>query len=611
MMKFPPIPLHKAFYFTPSAATPLPKPELQPITSPKAWVYVLTFLVVTALVVGLASFTLLQERARYRERAVVATQNIATLLEQHTRDVFGKIDFMVVSAAWYVNDMRAANRFDAERLERYLAHQVSLFPRLAGFRVTDSEGWVRFGLKPGVEKSVSVQDEPFFQAARVADGSRPVVMGPVYAPIAQQWVIVFACPLKKADGSFAGVVYANLPTNSFESVFASVQLGGQGAATIRSTDMALVHRVPTTKNAVGSRNVSKELSDNIAAAPERGAYVASTALDGIERSNAYRRVAQYPFYVIVGQATVDYMKGWIGTLVLVIGISGFALTGAGVAAWYAFRSQRRLIEDLKVKTALSEQLQTGAKQRDTLNAELEVKVRQAQAATVARDAFLAHVSHEMRTPLHQISGLTALIRKQPLSERQAGWLEQLAVAAQRMTAMVDQVLTYVKLESEQVSFSQTPLNLQRLLKQAEQRWRPRIEAKGLRFEVACEPVADVTGDAVYLGQAVDALLDNALHFTSAGSIELSCVLAAREPDALTLQFMVQDSGTGFDPQMRERLFGLFEQADSSSTTAQSGMGLSLAIVRKMARSMGGDAACSTRVGQGSQFWFTVRLRKTT
>lgn len=580
--------------------------RLRPLS---AWVYIGVFVLLAALVLGLAAFTLMQERARYRERAVVATQNIAKLLEQHTSDTFEQVDLMVQSAAWFAQEQFTRGTPDAAALNRYLAHQESLLPELRGFRMTDAKGVVRYGLGGQAQGAViSVADEAFFNAALQSDSTRALVMGPVYAPIAKRWVIVFARRVVKADGAVVGVVYANFPTDTFEQVFSSVQLGPQGAATIRGTDMALVHRVPTTKNAVGSRNVSKELSQIIEQNPVGGVYVAATALDGIERSNAYRRLTQYPFYVIVGQATSDYLRGWMSSLVLVSGLSLFALLATGLAAWSAWRAQLRLLADLHEKTRLATELEQSDSQRKLLNAELEIKVRQAQAATVARDAFLAHVSHEMRTPLHQISGLASLLGRQPLSDKQQAWLHTLDASAARMTAMVDQVLAFVRLESEQASFSSTPLLADHLLEQAAGRWRERVSAKGLELTLRCEVLEGaLLGDAGQLGAALDSLLQNALDHTQQGGIGLSCTLVARESEHLTLRFSVADSGTGMSDELMARLFDVFEQADSSSTTWQAGMGLSLAIVRKMARLMGGDAGAASKPGQGSNVWFTVRL----
>ncbi len=581
------------------------------IRAPGAITYLSGFLLVAFLVIGLAAFTLMQERARHRERAVVATQNIANLLEQHTSDTFEQVDQLVRSAVWYIEDMLAKGPLDARTLNRYLAHEASLMSDIRGFRMADANGVVRYGLNDSdALQPVSVAEEAFFKAALQSDASKSVVMGPLFAPIAQRWVIVFAHQVRKPDGSVAGVVYANFPTDSFEQVFSSVQLGRQGAATIRGTDMALVHRVPTTKNAVGSRNVSKELSQNIELSPVAGVYLAATALDGIERSNAYRRVGNYPFYVIVGQATSDYLRGWIASLVLVSGLSAFALLAAGMAAWYAWRSQQRLLADLREKTRLAAELEQSDTQRMLLNAELEVKVRQAQAATVARDAFLAHVSHEMRTPLHQISGLAALMGRQPLSDRQQGWLRALQQSAARMTAMVDQVLAFVKLESEEPAFSSTPVALPSFIQQTALRWQEAFTAKCLQFESHCEPFdCAVSGDAEQLARALDSLLQNALENTSSGRVILACALAGRESSHLTVRFTVSDTGSGISPELRQRLFDVFEQADSSSTAERGGMGLSLAIVRKMARLMGGDAGADSVSGQGAEVWFTVRLPK--
>jgi diguanylate cyclase (GGDEF)-like protein/PAS domain S-box-containing protein len=131
----------------------------------------------------------------------------------------------------------------------------------------------------------------------------------------------------------------------------SVALGPYGAATIRTTDLALVSRFPDTSYAVGSRGVSKQLSDIMRTQSESGQYIAATALDGIERSNAYRRLQNYPFYVIVGLATDDYLGGWKKNILMVSGLAALAILMTCVAALSVFRTNRRLVTDVSQRIA--------------------------------------------------------------------------------------------------------------------------------------------------------------------------------------------------------------------------------------------------------------------
>jgi PAS domain S-box-containing protein len=175
-------------------------------------------------------------------------------------------------------------------------------------------------------------------------------------------VIILARRLTASDGAFAGVVYATFDTDRFESALALPALGPHGAATIRTADLALVHRFPDTKDGVGSNKVSEGLRSVVQARPEEGEYVAATALDGIERSNAYRRLDRYPFYVIVGVATDDYMGGWKNNVLMVFGLAGLAILTTALAALLVYRTERRLAADIEIRKRAQDALLNSERQ---------------------------------------------------------------------------------------------------------------------------------------------------------------------------------------------------------------------------------------------------------
>lgn len=335
---------------------------------PLALTYVLTVTLIALLVVGLAGVAFWQEKQRYRERASIATQNIALLFDQHLSDVFDKIDVVLRSGAFYYQERAAQGRIDPNVINAYLTRQESLLAELDSLRIIDRDGVVRFGRDVSATGEINLSDREYFIRARDHADSGMIVIGPIFARITQKWVIIFARRLNAPDGSFAGVLYANLRTTHFDKVLASVELGPQGAATIRSTDLALVHRVPETRNAIGNREVSRELLEKIRFAPNSGDYIASTPLDGIERSNAYRKLQHYPFYVIVGLATDDYLGGWKQNVIVVSGLAGLAIVITSLAAWFVFRAHRRLRADIAARTRIAGELELAMRERPSSTA---------------------------------------------------------------------------------------------------------------------------------------------------------------------------------------------------------------------------------------------------
>ncbi|MDD5248942.1 MAG: response regulator [Rhodocyclaceae bacterium] len=317
--------------------------------------YALVVALIALLVVGLTTLAVRQDKQRYRERAAVATQNISRLLDQHVSDVFDKIDVGLRSVALHYPAQTTPGRLEAPKVEALLAQEQSFLPEVLTLRIADKNGLVRFGAGTH-ENSVSIGDRDYFIRARDDRSAGLLISGPIFARIAKQWVIVLARRLEATDGSFAGVVYANYATAQFEEALSSLALGPHGAATIRTADLALVHRFPETKDAVGSTDVSKQLRNAMQAHPEGGDFIAVTALDGIERSSAYRRLQRYPFYVLVGVATDDYLGGWKSSNLMLSGLAGLAILVTALAAALAYRNARRLSADLEERKRLGAQL---------------------------------------------------------------------------------------------------------------------------------------------------------------------------------------------------------------------------------------------------------------
>ena len=302
---------------------------------------------ITLLVAALAGLAIWTEQLRYRERAAIATQNITRLLEAHLGDTFDKIDvFLQLVAQQYVERVNgglgeqiAANQF--------LSLQKIPLIDLDSVRITDAQGRVRFGAGAQRGTDVSVADQTFFQDAFNRPDAGLVVSGPVYSPGSGRPIMVFARALRDANGSFLGLVYANLSVAQFGPMFSGIELGAHGAAALRTDDLALVHRHPVSdesREAVGSAAVSPELRRAIQTAPIDGAYVARTSLDQMERSNVYRKVRNYPFYVIVGLATRDFLEGWRANMFLFLALAGVTVALTLLAGFTQYRWSRRQIE---------------------------------------------------------------------------------------------------------------------------------------------------------------------------------------------------------------------------------------------------------------------------
>jgi diguanylate cyclase (GGDEF)-like protein/PAS domain S-box-containing protein len=310
--------------------------------------YALGPVVITLLVGMLAGMAIWTEYQRYRDRATVATHNVTRLVEARLADGFDKIDmYLQVLAVQHTERLRGAPT-QVAGLRGLQLRSVPLL-NLESVRVADAQGVVRYEDGAALGDGARVADADFFVRARDAGAGQGamVVSGPYAATGGRPPHLVLARAVRDTGGDFLGVVYARLGAAQFENLFTGVELGPNGAASLRTQDLMLVHRHPYTadvRDAIGTSHVSRELRDAVAAEPVEGHYLASTAFDQLERNNVYRKVRNYPFYLIVGQATQDFLEGWRANAFLFLALAGVTVALTLFACFTQYRWSRRQIQ---------------------------------------------------------------------------------------------------------------------------------------------------------------------------------------------------------------------------------------------------------------------------
>ncbi|MBM4063536.1 MAG: response regulator [Planctomycetes bacterium] len=246
-----------------------------------------------------------------------------------------------------------------------------------------------------------------------------------------------------------------------------------------------------------------------------------------------------------------------------------------------------------------------------LNRELAAAKEAAEAANHAKTLFLANISHELRTPMTAIIGYAEELQVEldesgEVAAGDAG-LETILRNARHLVRIIGDLLDVAKLEAGKLIVEQVPCAPQRLIEEVVELLRPKATVKGLGLELVIRTAipATILCDPLRLRQILMNLVDNAIKFTAAGTVRIVLAAAAAPP---RLVVEVHDDGCGMTPEVLQRLFLPFEQADVSTTRRFGGTGLGLAISRQLAELLGGGLTVTSEPGRGSTFTLGLALR---
>lgn len=289
-------------------------------------------------------------------------------------------------------------------------------------------------------------------------------------------------------------------------------------------------------------------------------------------------------------------------------VKSFLGVGSSYAVIAKDETEARLAaSEMKDLTAILDTRVTALSQASK---ELPLARDQALEALELRSAFVANMSHAIRTPLSGILGMSELLLDKPLEPGTAETVETILESAEALLTIVNDILDLSKLQNEIVELECKPFNPSMLVNDCVKLIQPGAASRQLKLSVVIDPSLPerVFGDQSRIRQALLNLLGNAVKFTEAGEVSVEASLLFEDEESATLRFSVTDTGIGIAPEDSQLLFTPFSRIEKS-TRGIKGSGLGLSISKRFVDLMQGKIEFESRKDGGSRFWFVLSLKK--
>lgn len=388
----------------------------------------LSILILNVLVLVIVGLLLNKSCLLYKERACVSTQNLAKVLGDNIDNYIDKIDFCLSTIKYEAEKHLVAGKFNHRKMDSFIQLRHTLMPELTSLRIADAHGNVILGV--GIVKRVNIADRDYFLKLRNNPGAGLVIAKPLLSRMSGKWVLNIARRLDNPDGSFAGIVYAQLAIANFNKIFSKIDIGKSGTITLRDGDLGFIIRYPaslSSESMIGQKQIAPEFTKMLAVNRDAGTYFTpKSIIDNLPRTLSYLKTPHYPLYVVVGQATADYLEDWksdsMSSLFLV---AAFIVTTL-IAAWVLYcrwQKQMMLTEELRkskgeLETRVVErtaELYEKTIQLEEMNRTLEDRVQKSVTELRAKDKMLIqqsrqaamgemidNIAHQWKQPLNNL-----------------------------------------------------------------------------------------------------------------------------------------------------------------------------------------------------------------
>jgi signal transduction histidine kinase/CheY-like chemotaxis protein len=521
---------------------------------------------------------------------------LSTALAENTAQTLSSVHLVLDSIAADIELVKIANvmqlrqEFGSAQFGRMLDETIKGIPQISAIALIDRTGQLVALSHEYPAPSINVSDREYFRHHRDDPSVEDYLGEANIARYSGETNFYLTRRVNDSQGRFLGIIVVALPHSFFENFFAAVSKEKPFSIILYRTDYkplawhvsAETKPVPVERGDAPPIEIKNLFAGNALRADENARYYQDPRRLGIQR-----RVRDFPVLIEISITDTVYFDDWMQTMYPIITVSVVSILGLLTAFYFVLRQLNRREEDAEKAIILK---------------------NEADSANIAKSRFLAMVSHEVRTPMNGMLGLSDLLLETDLSLQQKHYADGIHTAANSLLRIINDILDLSKIESGRIDLECVPFRPKNLAQDVLELYEPLTKKKGLRLEssINCADDLFLLGDPARVSQILRNLLSNAIKFTQDGSVTLTMAVQNNENGFRTLTCSVIDSGIGIPLDAIDHVFEPFSQADSSISRRFGGTGLGLNICKNLVELMGGSISCSSVPGVSTSFRFYIK-----